>query len=470
MASSSYERLSTQDGSFIIFEGPGTHMHVSAVAIFEQGPLVTSEGGLDIARLRSYVESRLHLLPRYRQRLQFTPLQRHAIWVDDDRFNLEYHVRHTSLPTPGSEQQLKNLAGRIMSQQLDREKPLWEMWFVEGLEGGRFAMISKVHHCMVDGASGVGVMTALLSESKEERVEPGPRWVPRPHPGRGELLRDEVLHRISAPVTSAADALLGAVRKPREASAQLADSADAMWQALDAGLHVHGTTPLNQPIGTHRRIDWCVLELGGVKEIKQQLEGTVNDVVLAVVAGAVRRFLKGRGVALKELDFRVAIPVNMRSGSEETSGGNKVSAWFMTLPVGEKDPLRRFGAIKQETRRLKGSKAARGIEIFTKITEWTGSQLLTSLGVRFASSVGPYNMIVTNVPGPRSPLYCLGARLEVMLPQLPLFENQGLGVAVMSYVDKVAVGAIADWDLVPDVAAFTRAVESSFRELHEAAC
>jgi diacylglycerol O-acyltransferase len=467
VARGSYQRLSAQDSSFVMFEGPGTHMHVASVALFDALPARRGDG-LDVERVRTYVESRLSGIPRYRQRLRFTPIQRHPVWVDDQRFNLLYHVRHTALPAPGSEDQLKELAGRILSQQLDREKPLWEMWLVEGLSGGRFAMISKVHHCMVDGASGVELLQALMTTSPGGNFGPAPPWKPRPAPGRWELAFEEVGRRLAAPA-SAWRALREGLRGPQRASEVVARDADAVWQALRAGLRQPANTPLNEPIGTHRRVDWRVLDLLEVKEVKKCLDGTVNDVVLAVVTGALRRFLRHRRIALEGLDFRIVIPVNMRTGAEDATSANRVSALFLSLPLAERDALRRFAVIRDRTRRLKESRAAEGIDLLTRFTDWTGSDLLTYWGTRLASTVRPYNMIVTNVPGPQLPLYLLEARQEVMVPHLPLFENQGVGVAVMSYCGRVCFGLIGDWDLAPDLPVFADAIDRSFAELREAA-
>ncbi len=469
MAHENYVRLSAQDSSFVMFEGAVTHMHVSAVAIFEMDEASREHGSIDIERLRAYVASRLPVLLRYRQRLAFTPIQRHPIWVDDDRFNLAYHVRHTGLPAPGSEEQLKDLAGRIMSQQLDRTKPLWETWFVDGLEGGRFAMISKVHHCMVDGASGVGLMQAMLSPSPDEDFDAAPTWVPRPRPGKFELLIDEAVRRMQQPPAAAFQAVKRALERPSETSTRVAENARAMWQALNTGLRAPANTPLNRPIGTHRRVEWCSVDLADIKDVKKRLDGTVNDVVLTIVSGAMRRFLRQRRVALAGLDFRVVVPVNMRKGPDDMDAANRVSAIFLSLPIDEKDPLRQFQRIRTETSRLKDSKAAHGIDLFNRFTEWTRSDLLTYWGTRLANTFRPHNMIVTNVAGPQFPLYLLGSRLEVMYPQLPLFENQGLGVAVMSYSGKVSFGLIADWDLVPDLGSFGRALVAAFRELRDAA-
>jgi WS/DGAT/MGAT family acyltransferase len=468
MASRFYERLSAFDSSFFLFESPDAHMHVAALGVFQTEAHSEGRGALDVQQLRDYLESRLHLFPRYRKRLDFTPIQRHPIWVDDDRLNLSYHVRHTALPSPGNQQKLNDLAGRIMSQQLDHKKPLWELWLIEGLEGGRFALLAKVHHCMVDGASGVDLMTALLSPSREETFEPAECWSPQPAPGRLDLLSDEIRYSAGRPL-AALRAARDALRRPQEASANFTESAQAVWQALSAGFRVPPDTPLNRPIGTHRRLDWRSISLAEVKDVKKHLDGTVNDVVLTVVTGAVRRFLKARRVPLGKLDFRVVIPVNMRSGPEDMKAANRVSALFLSLPIAERDPVRQFEKIKAGTRRLKRSRAAQGIELFTRFMDWSGWDLLTFWGVRVASTVRPYNMIVTNVPGPQFPLYLLGRRLETFYPHTPLFENQGMGVAVMSYLGKVCFGLTADWDLVPDLSVFARAIDSSFAELSAAA-
>jgi diacylglycerol O-acyltransferase len=462
-----YQRLSAQDSSFVMFEGPGTHMHVASVGLFETGPLRAPEGGLDVERLRRYVDARLDAFPRYRQKLTFTPLQGHPVWVDDDRFNLHYHVRHTALPAPGSDDQLKDLVGRILSQQLDRAKPLWEMWFVEGLEHDRFAMLTKVHHCMVDGASGVDLLTGLLDTGAEPSFASTSRWRPQASPGRLELLVDEVGRRLAAPLSLARTAR-SAVRRPQAAS-DLLRGADAVWQALAAGFRVPPATPLNGPIGTHRRVDWRTLPLAEVKEVKKRLDGTVNDVVLAVVTGALRRFFRRRRTPLRDFDFRVVIPVNMRSGPAEDHAGNHVSALFLSLPLAEADPVRRFRSIRDETLRLKRSRAAEGFDLLARFADWTGSDQVTYWGTRLASTVRPYNMIVTNVPGPQFPLYLLGARQQAIHPFLPLFVNQGAGIAVMSYLGRVCFGLIGDWDLAPDLPALGSAIDDAFAELREAA-
>ena len=464
MKTSNYERLSAQDSSFLMFEHRSTPMHVAAVSIFETGPLATETGGIDVERIAKHIASRLDLLPRYRQKLVHTPLQRHPVWVDDDSFDLGYHLRHTCVPRPGSEADLKKLVGLLISQHLDRNRPLWEMWVVEGLEGGRFAMICKVHHCMVDGASGVNILTLLMSPSPDEPLRASPPWDPRPVPSAVRLVADEVLGRALVPVKFLRG-LRRAVRDPGETSRQVADGLGAAWEAIREGLQPPAATPLNRPIGFHRRMEWVTLDLAEVKAVRRRLHGTVNDVVLATVTGALRRFLASRHFDLEGLDFRVMMPVNMRRGPDDLAAANQVSGLFLSLPVSEPDPARRFALTRSATQRAKDSRAAGGIELFTRAVDWARSTLITRLGVGLASVVRPYNLIVTNVRGPQHPLYLLGSKLEAIYPQVPLFSDQALGVAVVSYDGKVCWGLVGDWKHVPDLEAFGHAIEVSFREL-----
>jgi len=461
-----FERLGTQDSSFLMFEGRHTPMHVSALALFDRAPSPGPEAGLDFARIREHVAAALPRLPRYRQRVVPTPLEGHPVWIDDERFRLEYHVRHTCLPRPGDERSLGDLVGRILSQQLDRQKPLWEIWVIEGLESGQFALLLKVHHCMVDGIGGMGLLEQLLSASPEARPQAALPWKPRPRPSGLRLLADAARRRSQAPI-EAARALAGAARDPRRTVDELARSLAAMGGALRDGFRIPGDTPHNRPIGEHRRVAWLTLDLGELKAVRKRLGCTVNDLVLALVTGGVRRFLTERGAALDGLDYRVVIPVNMRGfgGAGEGRSGNRVSAWFVSLPVAEPEARRRFERICAETRRLRESRAAVGVDLFTRIVEWTGSSLLTYAGVRLAARVHPYNMIVSNVPGPQLPLYLLGNRLVGLYPQLPLFEGQGLGTAVLSYDGRLCFGFVADWDLVPELGAILAGIRSARQEL-----
>jgi len=463
-----YERLTALDASFVGLEDVNTHMHVAAALVFEPGPLATPDGGLDMERIRAWVESRLHLIPRYRQRLAWVPLERHPVWVDDDRFNLFYHVRHTSLPRPGTERQLKRLCGRILSQKLDLTKPLWEIWVVEGLDDGRFALVSKVHHCMVDGISGVDLLNVLLSPTPEEAVPPPEPWRPRPAPSARELVLGEVVRRASLPIAAVA-AAGRALAEPRSALSAAWDRVAGIAEVVGRGFSSASPTPLNPlEIGPHRRFDWVRFDLGRVKAVKSALGGTVNDVVLATVVGAMRRFLRGRGLLPEALDFRALIPVSIRSQSERGALGNRVAQMLATLPIGERDARRRLERVAETTRALKQSHQVAGSELFEEMGDWASTSLLTET-IRLATRGRPYNVIVTNVPGPPIPLYLVGARLVESYPMVPLFSNQGLGIALFSYADGLFWGVNADWETVPDLHDFVDALVIAFDELEQAA-
>ncbi len=468
MAPRTYDPIPPSDSSFLAFETSTTHMHLGGVAIFEAGPLLTPSGGIDIARIRAHLGSRLHLIPRYRQRLAWVPVQRRPVWVDDGHFNLHYHVRHTSLPRPGDDRQLKRLVGRIMSQRLDRGKPLWEAWIVEGLEGGRFALINKTHHCMADGVSTVGILQVLLSPSAEETHEEAPRWIPRRVPTPIELLRDEALRQVRQPLEFVRS-LSTALRDDADGlRAQVEENLTGLWNLLRAGVKGAADTPLNQPVGPHRRFDYVTLDLADVKEIKNRLGGTVNDVVLATVAGAVGQFLKRHGVSVRTLDYRAVVPVSVRRPEELGEMSNKASGWLASLPIQERDAQKRLARVRSMTGLLKASKQALGPLALLKVAEWANPFFLT-LGIRLTSWLQPYNLIVTNVPGPQIPLYMLGAPLLEGFPLVPLFEKQGLGVATFSYHGKLCIGVNADRELVPDLHEFTEALAASFAELCAAA-
>jgi diacylglycerol O-acyltransferase len=458
-----YQRLSGQDASFLVFEGPTTPMNVGGISIFEAEPLMTPEGGIDIERIKHFVASQLHLIPRYRQRLAYIPVEGQPVWIDDKRFSLDYHVRHVAVPRPGGDEQLKRLAADILSRPLDRQRPLWELWIIEGLQGGRCATVNKAHHCMLDGISGVDVATATMRTTPDATIEAPHAWRPRRVPSGVELLRDAVLRRtrLSAPKRPT---IRGSLPVPRS---DLTERLGAVWSALRAGLRAPADTPLNQATGAYRRFDWLSLDLAEVKEVKQRAGGTVNDVVLATVAGAMRRFLQRRRVALQKQEFRVAAPVNMRAPDDRTLG-NRVSVWLMELPIQERDPCRRLAKVSAATNALRHSKQALGTDVLMQVADWTGPALV-ALGARFATRMNPYNLLVTNVPGPQFPLYLLGARMLEAYPLVPLFENQALGIALFSYAGRLCWGFNSDWDLLPDLHRVVEDVAESFAELRHAA-
>jgi WS/DGAT/MGAT family acyltransferase len=351
-------------------------MHVASTGIFETGPLEKPDGGIDFEAIKQATRGALHLIPRYRQKLKWIPVDNHPVWVDDDRFNLDYHMRHTSLPRPGTIEQLKRMAARIMAQQLDRSRPLWETWVVEGLEGDRFAIISKIHHCMIDGISGVDLMTILLSPTSERAIPEPPPFIPRPAPSSLGLLRDEVFRRLSLPF-QAARSIRAFTREAQDVRRELLTRARAIASMLGTSLRSPSVTPLNEPIGPHRRFDWLTMQIADIKEVRKSIGGSLNDVVLTTVTGAVRRFMERRHVNPANLDFRVMAPVSVRTRDQRGQLGNRVSAWFVPLPLDEPDPRKQLERITQRTAELRDSKQAVGADTLTQVAEWTPSTLTT---------------------------------------------------------------------------------------------
>ncbi len=465
MAEAPYERLSALDQSFLAFETPHAPMHVAITAIFEPGSLTQRDGGIDIGRIRAHLASRLHLIPRYRQRLQTLPLLNDVVWVDDADFDLGYHVRHASLPRPGGTRQLQRRCAEILERHLDRARPLWEVWIIEGLESGRFAMLAKVHHCMVDGIAGIALLAALLGVAPTMAIEPAPPWRPRPVPRQRDLLADDLRHRGRAAV-GAVRALGDWLRRPREAGEAVGSGAAAFVRLLGK-LGGAPATPFNEPIGPHRRVDWWGVDLAAVKAIRAQCGATLNDVVLATVAGALGRFLAHRGCRLAD-ELRIVVPVSVRAAAEHGATGNRVSLWLSALPHQERDPLRRLAAVGARTAELKAAQDARGAELLTQAAEWSTGNVVT-LVARLINSARRFNLIVTNVPGPPVPFFLLDAPMVAVYPHLPLFENQGLGIALLSYAGQLTWGIGADWKQVADLDVFTAGLVASFEELRDAA-
>jgi diacylglycerol O-acyltransferase / wax synthase len=462
-----HERLSALDATFLAIEDRCSHMHIGSVGVFEPEPAAPPGGALDPERIQHLVSVVLDGVPRYRQRIETSPMFGHPVWVDDASFNLHYHLRHTRLPLPGDERQLKRLAGRVMSQQLDRGKPLWESWFVEGLERNRFAVISKVHHCMVDGIGGVELTTATLQADPgaDPRLAEEPRpFVPRPVPTPRELLRAEIGHRLGGVLGFAGTAARG-VARPRETAATVAGMVEGVVESLAKTVRPASQTPLNVGIGPHRRFDWTVMDLEAVKAVKTRLGGTVNDVVLAIVAGAMRRYLAARGVDVDRLDFRAMVPVNLRAGYAGT--GNRVASVVARLPVDEASALGRFMRVRYEMEAVKRSHqvdAARAVE---NIIDWAVPTLIAQI-TRLAGSSQPFNVVVTNVPGPQFPLYFLGSRLLAAYPLVPIFRGEALGIALFSYDGRLFWGINADWDAVPGVHDFVAAIDAELVLLEQA--
>jgi diacylglycerol O-acyltransferase len=455
------DRLSAVDASFLVQEGRSSHMHVGSVLLFEGPPPAYDE-------VLEGIESRLHMVPRYRQKLAFPRLQTgRPVWVDDPTFNLEYHVRHTALPHPGELDQLRLLAGRIYSQRLDRSKPLWETWLVQGLADGRFALITKTHHSMIDGISGVDLASVLFDTSPVPReIEPEP-WAPSPEPTQAELIADGVKDFVKAPL-AAAGRVFGAVQRPGAALRGAREAAEGLGEVAWAGLNPAPSTPLNVPIGPHRRIRWVAAQLDDFKRVKNGLGGTVNDVVLAVVAGALRRWLQSRGVRTEGLELRALVPVSIRTEDEHDTQGNRIAAMRGPLPVYVEDPVERLRIVSEAMTGLKESKQALGAEVIAGLTGFAPPTILAQAS-RLNFSTRLFNVIVTNVPGPQFPLYMHGRELQELVPLAFLPEDHALAIAIMSYNGQAYYGLVADYDAMPDLEYVAEAIEESLAELLAAA-
>ena len=463
MAQAHGDRLSAVDASFLAQEGPTTHMHVGAVTIFE-GPPPSYEAFAD------HIRSRLHLVPRYRQKLAFPPLESgRPVWVDDPSFNLEYHLRHTALPAPGSEVQLRALAARIHSQQLDRSKPLWELWLVQGLDDGRFALIAKTHHALVDGVSGVDLATVLFDiEPMPREVEhDGTPWVPEPEPSAAQLAARGLRSAIKTPFDLAARAVEAATH-PTETIEAAKEAVEGVGEVAWAGLNPAPPTPLNVEIGPHRRFTWVRCSLDDFKTAKNAFGGTVNDVVLAVVSGALQRWLRSRGVRTEGMEMRALVPVSLRSKEEMNQLGNRLALMRGPLPVYIEDPVARLRVVMQAMGDLKESKQAAGAEVLTGLEQFAPPTILAQAS-RMNFSTRLFNLIVTNVPGPQIPIYMLGRQLVDLFPIAFLPRRHAMAVAIMSYNGQIAFGLLGDYDAMPDLEEFGGHLEASLAELVAAA-
>jgi WS/DGAT/MGAT family acyltransferase len=460
-----YDRLSAIDAGMLRMEDANTHMHIGAVALFEAGPVSTPEGRLRIDRIRSAIDAATQRTPRFRQKLAWIPLLDHPVWVDDERFNLDYHIRHTALPPPGSIRSLKRLTGRLMSQKLDRSKPMWELWVVEGVEQDRFALVIKAHHCMVDGVGGVELLSSILSPDPESRPEPPGAWIPRPAPSGARLLAEEVGRRASLPL-SLAGAGWQAASAPRESLESLGRGASALRESLTSGGGTVSATPLDDENGPYRRVDWLRVDIAPALEVKKKAGATLNDVVLACAAGAFGRFLQKRGLQIEDLSFRASIPVNLREGGERAEG-NRISTLFAPLPIAEPDPMRRLAQVVETMTELKRSPSKGGWGALSELSDRAFPGLMGDM-LRLMSR-GPrlMNVYISNVPGPRVPVYLLGARMLEIFPVAPVVHS--LAVALFSYDQGVHWGFDGDWDKFPDLHEMVEATEHEWQRLHRAA-
>jgi diacylglycerol O-acyltransferase len=456
------DRLTAVDASFLSNESASSHMHVGAILIFEGPPPRYVD-------LVEHVRGRLSLVPRFRQKLVVPPLETgRPLWADDVNFNLSYHIRHTALPEPGGEAQLKRLTGRVFSQQLDRSKPLWELWLVQGLERDRFAILTKTHHAMVDGISGVDIGTVLFD------LEPVPKpaaveddWVPQKSPSTAELVGRGLGDAIELPI-KVAEKAVEAIRHPESAARKAVEALEALSEVVSQFADPAPDVPLNQPIGPHRRYVWARSELATFKQIKDTFGGTVNDVVLAAVTGSIRNWLHSRGVRTEGLELRALVPVSIRAEDEQGNLGNRITLMRGPLPVYIEDPVRRLHTISEEMAGLKESKQALGAEMISRFNDFAPPTLLAQAS-RLNFSTRLFNLLVTNVPGPQIPLYVLGRELEEVFPVAFLPQNHALAIAIMSYHGKIGFGLLADYDSMEDINILGDGINEALDELLAAA-
>jgi WS/DGAT/MGAT family acyltransferase len=450
------ESMSAIDSSFLHVENDTTPMHIGGVSIFEGPPPPFTD-------LRAMVAGKLELVPRYRQKVRFVPLSAGPpVWVEDPHFSLAYHMRHTAIPAPGSEEQLRQMASRVFSQHLDRNKPLWELWAVEGLQGGRWALLSKVHHCMVDGVAATDLMSLMFSDSEGSSISR--IWSAPPEPSGLEVLLTTIVRRASP--AGQIDAMRRALGAPRQSVRSLIEIVRAT-AAAGPRMRPVGASTLTGPIGPHRRWSWAQARLSDVKEVRASLGGTVNDVVLTLITNGFRELLDSRGEEVpEERVIRTMVPVSVRRRGERGVYNNRVSAVFAGLPVGLVDPARRLEWIRAEMDGVKQSKQAVAGDVLTSLSGFA-PPLLLALGSRLVTLSPRLNMhtATTNVPGPQQPVQTLGRRMLASYPFVPVVGSIRIVVAIFSYDGGLFFGVTGDYDGAPDIDVLTAGIETGMDDL-----
>lgn len=455
------DRLSALDASFLYLEQPTTPMHIGGVAVFRR-----PRSGFDHDRLLDLVERRLVLVPRYRQKLRNVPAHlARPVWVDDQEFDVGYHVRRSALPRPGGQEQLNELVARLMSRPLDRNRPLWEIYLVEGLARGRIAIITKTHHAMVDGISAMDISQVILDVTPTPRETPEDLWMPRPEPNALQLVLTAAGEAVQQPA-ELADNVRVAAMDAAATVRRVGEAVGGVFSALRSAIQPAPVSPLNVPISRQRRFAVARTSLESFKRVRATHGGTVNDVVLAVVSGALRNWLLSRGEAVTgSTTIRAMAPVSVRDTTSETAG-NKVSAYLVDLPVGEANPVVRLHHVSHAMRAHKDSGQSIGADALVRLSGFA-PPTMHALGARVANGFSQriYNLVVTNVPGPQFPLYAAGAKMVEMFPVVPLSKNQGVSIGITSYDGGVYFGLNADRDSMTDVEGLAAMIEESLDEL-----
>ncbi|HJQ00918.1 MAG TPA: wax ester/triacylglycerol synthase family O-acyltransferase [Jatrophihabitans sp.] len=456
------DRLQPLDVSFLYLEGRTTPMHVGGLAVFEP-----PADGFDYERFVELIERRISLVPRYRQKIRTIPGHlANPVWVDDAAFDLSYHVRRSALPRPGSDEQLRELVARVQSRPLDRGHPLWEMYLVEGLSDGRFAVIQKTHHAMVDGISAVDIGQVILDSTPVPRDIPEDLWMPQPEPGPVALLVDAVVEIMRRPTAVLDTARIG-LADARTVSGRVSSALGGLLSAARVAARPAPESPLNATIGSQRRFAIARTDLENFRKVRKQAGGTVNDVVLATVAGAIRGWMLSRGEPVRPASaVRAMVPVSVRDDREGGQLGNQVSSYLVDLPIGEPNPVVRLSQVGYAMKAHKESGQSVGAEALVALSGFA-PPTLHALGARAASGFTRrlFNVVVTNVPGPQFPLYAAGAKLLEMFPVVPLANDQALSIGLTSYDGGVYFGLNADRDAMPDVDVLAGLIEESLAEL-----
>jgi diacylglycerol O-acyltransferase / wax synthase len=457
------ERLSALDVSFLYLETPTTAMHVGGVARFEPPP----DEPFDYEALCALVSRRIALVPRYRQKVRWVPGHiANPVWVDDEDFDITYHVRRSALPKPGSDDQLRQLVGRLQSRQLDRNRPLWEIYLVEGLADGRFAIITKTHHAMVDGVSAVDIGTLILDLEPTPRETPDDAWVPRREPSWFDLVAGALADTLRRP-SQVVDTVRSGLTDARATVGRALGAAVGVAAVARTSLKSAPESPLNAEIGEQRRFGMAATSLDDYKRIRKTHGGTINDVVLATVSGALRTWLLTRGESVvPSTTVRAMVPVSVRDAADGGALGNRVSSYFVDLPVGEPSPVMRLHQVSYSMKGHKESGQAVGADALVRLTGFAPPTIhLAAARLAAGLSRRLFNVVVTNVPGPQFPLYAAGARMIDCYPVVPLAKGQAVTIGLTSYNGGVYYGMNCDRDSMPDIDVLAGCIEESLAEL-----
>jgi diacylglycerol O-acyltransferase / wax synthase len=454
-----YERLTDECASYLEGESSRQRGHTAVALVFEAGPLATADGGVRFDRIREVVEACLGDLPRLRSKLRRVPTEGHPVWVDDAEFNLDYHLRQSSLPRPGNAEQLARTTARVAAGRLDRSRPLWDCWVIEGLENGRFALVVKMHKALAVEA-GSDLIAALLSASEEPTSKAVRRYRPRPAPSPLELFTAEVIRRWS-PSRRLVARTLGVLSHPAKATRKLRNQAHDVLQVMGYALRHSSASPFHGRIGPHRSYRMQVVSLAQVQAVHQALGGSIHDVVLALVGGALRRYMTGRLISPVTVDLHALTPVLDASGAE-------AKAWAIELPLWEPKAAERLRLIREQTRRIRSGEEVASAEKLASGSEWNASKLI-SIGARSLHGIEEGQIAVLEAPGPQQPLYLEGARLEACFGFLPIQHSSALGVTALTYAGSLFLAFNADSDIVPDLEALSDAVLDEIAEMSKAA-